>query len=644
MNRRPGAYASTDMGLMNSPLRILHVEDDVADAELTRDLLETGGIACDLTRVETESGLLTALQQRAFDLVLADYSLPSFDGESALRIVREQHPDLPFIFVSGTMGEEVAIDALKLGATDYVLKTRMSRLVPAVHRALREARERSELRRAEHELRERESKIRRLVDANIVGILISDLKGRIIEANDAFLQMIGYTREDLREGRLHRTELTPPEWRAVSERAVTELATKGVCDLFEKQYLRRDGTRVPVLVAAAAIEGPKGENVAFVLDLTERKRAEEAARRSERELRDVIETIPAIVWVARPDGFIEFANQRWVEYTGISVTLALDSGWHSAIHPEDLNRYRANWRASIAAAAPFEEEVRFRGADGEYRWFMLRGVPLRDEFGMIRKWYGIMTDIEDRKRARQLEADLAHVNRISMLGELAASLSHELKQPIAAAITDAEACLRWLGREQPALNDACEAATAMVHDGKRASSIIDRLRSLYRKAPPERELVDVNDVIREMLLLLRAEAIRYSISMNAELADGLPRITADRVQLQQVFMNLILNGLEAMKDSGGELSVTSQLDDSGQLLISVRDSGVGLPAGKAEQIFSAFFTTKPQGSGMGLTISHSIVESHGGRLWATTNAGPGATFHFTLPVAVAEMKLSKAGA
>jgi PAS domain S-box-containing protein len=629
---------------MNSRLQILHVEDDVADAELTRELLDTGGVACDLTRVETESGLLAALREGEFDLVLADYSLPAFDGETALRVVREHRPDLPFIFVSGTMGEEVAIDALKLGATDYVLKTRMSRLVPAVHRALRETRERRELQRAEQALRERESKIRRLVDANIVGILISDLKGRIVEANDAFLQMIGYTQSDLREGRLHWPEITPPEWQAASERAARQLTARGVCDLFEKQYLHSDGTRVPVLVAAAAIEGTKGENVAFVLDLTDRKRAEEAARRSERELREVIETIPTIVWVARPDGSNEFANRRWVEYTGMSTALTADSGWHFAIHPEDLNRYMASWRASISAAEPFEEEIRFRGADGKHRWFAVRGVPLRDEDGIIQRWYGIMTDIEDGKRARQLEADLAHVNRISMLGELAASLSHELRQPIAAAIIDAETCQRWLVREQPMVEGACEAAKRMVTDARRASAIIDRLRSLYKKSPPERERVDVNDVIREMLVLLRAEAIRFSVSILTELAERLPTITADRVQLQQVLMNLILNGMEAMKDSGGELSVASQLDESGQLLISVRDTGVGLPAGRPDQVFSAFFTTKPQGSGMGLTISRSIVESHGGRLWATINSGPGATFQFTLPTAAAETKLSRAGA
>lgn len=625
---------------MNVPLRILHVEDDSADAEVTQDLLRSGGFTCDTTRVDTESGLLAALQQGRFDLILADYVLPSFDGLSALRIAREQQPDLPFIFVSGMMGEEVAIEALKVGATDYVLKTRMSRLVPAVQRAMREARERDELRRAERELRERESKIRRLVDANIIGVLISDKEGRISEANDAFLQIIGYTREDLNDGRLRWTDLTPPEWRAISERAAAQLAMNGVCDLIEKEYTRSDGTRVPVLVAAAAIEGTKGDSVAFVLDLTERKRAEEAARRSERELRDAIETIPTIVWIARPDGSNEFANRRWVEYTGMSSSFTTDSGWYAAIHPEDLNRYVASWNASVSAAEPFEDEVRFRGSDGEYRWFMVRGVPLRDEHGTVLRWYGIMTDIEDRKRVRQLESDLAHVNRISMLGELAASLSHELKQPITAAITNANACLLWLLREQPVVQEACEAARMMVKDGRRAVEIIDRLRSFYQKTPPGRELLDVNEIIREMLVLLRGEAIRYSVAMRTELSGNLPRVEADRVQLQQVFMNLILNGIDAMKYSAGELTVTSELDESGKLLISVRDAGVGLPAGETDQIFSAFFTTKPQGSGMGLTISRSIVEAHGGRLWATGNSGPGATFHFTLPTAAKEMKVS----
>jgi signal transduction histidine kinase len=224
---------------------------------------------------------------------------------------------------------------------------------------------------------------------------------------------------------------------------------------------------------------------------------------------------------------------------------------------------------------------------------------------------------------------------VSMLGEMAASLAHEIKQPIAAAITSANSCVEWLAQEPPNLDRARAAATRIDKYGKRAAEIIDRIRSLYKKSPPQRELVDVNQIIHEMLALLKGEADRYSVAIRTELAARLPKIEAERVQLQQVFMNLMLNGIEAMQDQGGELIVTSQLQD-GQMLFSVSDTGVGLPTEKVEQIFSAFFTTKPQGSGMGLAISRSIVESHGGRLWATSNDRQGATFQFTLPTEAAE--------
>jgi len=240
---------------------------------------------------------------------------------------------------------------------------------------------------------------------------------------------------------------------------------------------------------------------------------------------------------------------------------------------------------------------------------------------------------EEPQRLRQLEVDLAHINRVNMMGELAASLSHELKQPITATISNAQTCMRWLRRGQPDLAEACEALERIVEDGKRAADIIDRLRSLYKKAPAKREAVEVNEIIREMEGLLRGEANRHGVSIRTDLAAELPKITADRVQLQQVLMNLMLNGIEAMNETGGVLEVKSGLDQEGGLLISVSDTGVGLPQGKADQIFSAFFTTKPQGSGMGLSISRSIVESHGGRLWATPNSGLGATFHFTVPTA-----------
>jgi PAS domain S-box-containing protein len=633
---------------MSRSLHILHVEDDTADAELTQDTLETEGVACDVTRVETESTFLVALHKGGFDLILADYALPSFDGLSALRIARQQRPDLPFIFVSGTMGEEVAIEALKIGATDYVLKTRLSRLVPSVHRALREARERVELCRAEQalrrseaylaiaqslsqtgsfgwdvasgqifwsletyhifelnpltmptlevilqrvhpddalrvketfnrisldrtdfhfehrlllperrvkylrisgravhdssgdvsfvgavtditaakeaerQLREREVKIRRLVDANIVGVLISDLEGRVTDANDAFLHMVRYTRDDLSRGRLSWTELTPPEWQAASERAVAQLRAHGTCELFEKEYFRSDGTRVPVLVAAAAIEGARTENVAFALDLTERKLAE-----------------------------------------------------------------------------------------------------------------------AERERLRQLQVDLAHMSRVITVGQLGVSLAHEIKQPIGAAVTNAEVCVRLLDRDEPDLRDAREAALEMVRDAKRAANIIDRVRSLYQKGSSEPTMVDVNEIIREMVIMLQNEANRHSVSMRADLAEELPTVISDRVQLQQALMNLMLNGIEAMNDTGGELSVRSNTTEDGLLLISVSDCGIGLPAKQVERIFEAFFTTKRHGTGMGLSISRTIIESFGGRLWATPNGERGATFHFTLP---AQLKASSPSA
>ena len=351
-----------------------------------------------------------------------------------------------------------------------------------------------------------------------------------------------------------------------------------------------------------------------------------------------METIPAMTFTALSDGSYTFVNKRWTEHTGLSVEQTSGAGWQRAVHPEDLERHLEKWHISVATGQVFEDEARFhRAADGEYRWFLVRGVPLRDPHGKIVRWYGTLTDIEDRKRAeqereklRQLEADLAHTNRVSVLGEMAASVAHEIKQPIAAAITSANTCIEWLAHEPPNLDRARAAAARIDKYGNRAAEIIDRIRAFYRKSPPQRELVDVNGIVQEMFTLLKGEADRYSVVMRSELATTLPQIKTDRVQLQQVFMNLMLNAIEAMMDEGGQLTVRSQLQDS-QLLLSVSDTGVGLPVEAVDQIFSAFFTTKPNGSGMGLAISRSIVESHGGRLWGSANGGRGTTFYFTLP-------------
>jgi PAS domain S-box-containing protein len=353
----------------------------------------------------------------------------------------------------------------------------------------------------------------------------------------------------------------------------------------------------------------------------------------EKKFREALESMPALAFVARADGYRQFVNHGWVEYTGLTTKQAMGDGWQAAVHPEDLESVLGRWRAAVATGEPLDYDVRFRrGSDGVYRWHHVRAVALRDRRGRVVKWCGVAIDFEDRKRAEQLESDLAHVNRVTMLGELAASISHELKQPLAASMTNAKAGLRWLGREQPDVAEARDAFQRIVEGGARAVDIIDRLRSLYRKAPSQRALVDANQVVREMIAVLRSEANRCGVSIRIELGDDLPEVTADRVQLQQLLMNLMLNGIEAMKGLGGVLTVKSEVED-GRLRISVSDTGVGLPPGKADQVFNAFFTTKPQGSGMGLAISRSIVESHGGRLWASNNPGGGAAFCVTLPIA-----------
>ena len=355
-------------------------------------------------------------------------------------------------------------------------------------------------------------------------------------------------------------------------------------------------------------------------------------RQREKELQQTIDTMPAMAFSDAPGRHARLRQPAVGGLHRIKRRAGAGSDWQAAAHPDDLGRVLEKWRASLATGEPLEVEARFRrAADGQYRWFLTRAVPLRDMSGKIVKWYGVTTDIEERERLRQLETELQHINRLSMLGELTASLAHEINQPIAAAITSAGACLRWLDRDQPEVERAREAAKRIENDGRRAADIIARLKNFYKKEDsPQREMVAVNEVVGEMLVLLRSEADRHSVVMRTELTADVPAVRADRVQLQQVLMNLMLNGIEAMRGAPGELTIKSEQSD-GHILVSVSDTGVGLPPGNRDELFNAFFTTKPDGTGMGLAISSTIIESHGGRLWAEANQGRGATFHFTLP-------------
>ncbi len=310
--------------------------------------------------------------------------------------------------------------------------------------------------------------------------------------------------------------------------------------------------------------------------------------------------------------------------------------YYSTILAEDESAISVKLENAISEGADYDVEFRIRRTDGAIRF--LRGIGHHNPSQEVGEYVGITMDIteqkhaeQERERLRQLEADLAHINRVNMMGELAAALAHEIKQPIAAAVANAGACLGFLDGDRPDILEAREAASGTIGCASRAAEIIDHVRSLFKKSFPQREAVDVNELIREISLLLKNDIRRNSVTVRLELAENLPEIVGDRVQLEQVLMNLMLNAIEAMHDAKGDLTITSQSTDDGHLSISVSDTGVGIPSDQINQIFDTFFTTKPQGTGMGLAISRSIVESHGGRLWATSNFGRGSTFQFTLP-------------
>ena len=371
-----------------------------------------------------------------------------------------------------------------------------------------------------NDLQEREAKIRRLVDSNIVGIVFWDVDGRIIDANQAFLDMVGYAREDLVSGRLRWTKLSPAEWRDADDQIIAELKTLGTLQPREKEYFRKDGSRVPVLVARALFEWKPDEGVSFVVDMTDRKRAEERLRASEQRLLDA-------------------------------------------------------------------------------------------------------------------QMELAHVTRVTTLGELTASIAHEVNQPLAGVVTNAEACLRWLDRGTPDLNKVRRSVEWIIDDGNRATEVIGRVRALAKKTHIEKAPLDINNVVREVIALVHGELSRHTVSLRMELAPALPIMRGDRIQLQQVIINLVMNGTEAMQsiaDRPRELIIQSRLDETQQVLVSVTDCGVGIRAEDADRLFDPFFTTKASGMGMGLSICRTIVEAHEGRLWATTNVPHGATFQLTLPV------------
>ena len=354
------------------------------------------------------------------------------------------------------------------------------------------------------DLQERESKVRRVVDPNIIGICIFDLDRRVMDANDAFLGIVGYSRDDVMSGRLSFARMTPPEWAGADERLLAELVSTGTWRPAEKEFLRKDGSRVPVLVGGATFGELRHQGVAFVVDLTDRKRA---------------------------------------------------------------------------------------------------------------------------------EAEVAHANRVATMGQLSASIAHEVNQPIAATLMNARTAARWLARQPPNLEEARLAIDRVISDGKRMADIVNWIRDFSKKAPAQNRDLEINEAILEIVGMTRVATSERGVLVKMQLSEGLPRISGDRVQLQQVILNLIMNAIEAMSEvteGSRELLISTSNAESGGALVAVSDTGPGLA--NPERIFDAFYTTKASGLGMGLSICRSIIQNHGGRLWATPNEPHGAVFRILLPI------------
>ena len=405
------------------------------------------------------------------------------------------------------------------------------------------------------------------------------------------------------------------------------------------------GTRtlgVMAMFSRSPLTTGTAEALASIADLIahgiERKNAEDRLRASERDLGLIIETIPGLVWCADPNGELNYLNRRILDYTGTSSDAWAGLGWANFLHPDDSEPTVRAWASAVAAGQSFEIQCRLRRYDGAYRWFQVLGQTAQDEQGVVNRWYGLLLDIDDRKNTeedlRNTQAQLMRATQVATVAELSASIAHEINQPLAAVVASGHACLRFLEAQPAKLADAREAAESIVRDGKDIGEIVRRIRALFKRAALEKSLVDVNDVIGEVLRLLAGEITRRRVSVETDLWKEAPLVSVDRVQLQQLVLNLLLNGMEAMDpvpDRSRYLWIRSRPEGSGQVLVEVKDQGIGLK-GHPEKLFEAFFTTKENGMGMGLAICRSIVEAHDGRLWAIPQEGGGATFCFSLPV------------
>jgi len=547
----------------------------------------------------------------------------------------------------GTIWGIMHSDRCKFDAEDDRVMASLGKFASSAYQALAHIEELkiqvAEREKAEAEVRELasglEAKIRRLVEANVVGIVMWNLEGAITGANEAFLRMVRYDREDLSSGRVRWTDLTPAEWRGHAERAVAELKATGSFQPFEKEYLRKDGSRVPVLLGGALLEESGKEGVAFVLDLSEQKRAESALRRSEAFLAEGqhLGQIGSFSWHVATDE-ITWSAELYRIYEleiGAPVTLELI---RSRVHPEDVSLIEKMKMVDQEreGGRDFEWEYRLLMPDHSIKYMHAVAHATRDQDGQL-EYIASVQDVTARRLAEEARdkarSELAHVARVMTLGTLTASIAHELNQPLSGIVTNASTCMRMLANDPPDVDGARETARRTIRDGNRASEVITRLRALFCKKDATTESVNLNEAALEVIALSLADLQKNGVILHPELADDLPLVTGDRVQLQQVILNLVLNASDAMSgvdDRPRQLVIRTEREDD-RARLTVQDVGVGIEPSGVDKLFEPFYTTKSGGMGIGLSVSRSIIERHHGRLWATLNDGPGAAFSFSVP-------------
>ena len=470
-------------------------------------------------------------------------------------------------------------------------------------------------------------------------VVTMDETGAIRSANPSTAKIFGYESAELIGKPL--TVLMPEFMRKLHDNGFRRYLATGQRHInwqgTELTAMRKNGEEFPVEISFGELTRD-GHKVftGFIRDISARKHAEEKLRASERTLRELTETIPQMLWSAEADGAVDYCNQRVLDYTGLSAEQVKGAGWMKTVHQNDIEKMARAWSGAVLSGQPFQHEFRcLREADGVYRWCISRALPLRDQNGRILKWFGTVVDLHDWKEAQQAlqmtQAELARVSRLTTMGELAASIAHEVNQPLTAVTNNSSACLRLLAKGSLDPEVLRRALEEIVADATRASAVISRIRAYIKKAPTEMCELDMNSVIQEVLALAGHELQNNQVLVDCHLAETLPHVRADRVQLQQVLLNLVKNGIEAMTGPQPRtLSLESRTDESGNVLVAVRDSGTGLGV-EVDRLFTPFFTTKGNGMGMGLPISRSLIDSHGGRLWATSNSPNGAVFSFTLP-------------